>query len=143
MTPEILKPVVVLAAWSMLMWIMMYARRLPAMKRAGMLDTPMIGSVGADIRAKLSGRDQWPADNYNHLMEQPTVFYAVALTLALVGAGNSLNATLAWIYVAVRIVHSLVQVSVNHVPTRFALHALGTIPLIMLCAHAIAIVFAN
>ena len=142
MTSEILKPVIVLAAWSMIMWLWMYAMRLPAMKRAGMLDVAMIGSVGADIRAKLSGRDQWPADNYNHLMEQPTVFYAVALSLAFVGAGNTLNATLAWIYVAVRIIHSLVQISVNHVPTRFAFHAIGTIPLIMLCVHAIAIVFA-
>jgi hypothetical protein len=142
MSSEILKPVVVLAAWSMLMWLLMYVRRLPAMKRAGMLDVPMIGSVGADIRAKLSGRDQWPADNYNHLMEQPTIFYAVALTLALVGAGDTLNATLAWVYVSFRIVHSIMQVSVNHVPTRFAMHALGTIPLIMLCTHAVAIVFA-
>lgn len=143
MSAEILKPIVVLAAWSMLMWLLMYAKRLPAMKRAGMLDTAMVGSVGADIRAKLNGRDQWPADNYNHLMEQPTIFYAVALSLAFVGAGNTLNATLAWIYVALRIVHSLVQVTVNHVPTRFALHALGTIPLMMLCAHAVVIVFAR
>jgi hypothetical protein len=142
MSSEILKPVVILAAWSMLIWIYLYIRRLPAMKRAGMLDVPMIGSVGADIRAKLNGRDQWPADNYNHLMEQPTIFYAVALTLAFVGAGNTLNATLAWVYVGFRLVHSLVQVSVNHVPTRFVLHALGTIPLIMLCVHAVAIVFA-
>lgn len=143
MSSEILKPVVVLAAWSMLMWVFMYARRLPAMKRAGMLNTAMVGSVGSDIRARINGRDQWPADNYNHLMEQPTIFYAVALSLALVSAGNTLNATLAWIYVALRIVHSLVQISVNHVPTRFALHALGTVPLMMLCAHAVVIVFAR
>ena len=143
MSSEILKPVVVLAAWSMLMWVVMYAKRLPAMKRAGMLDTALIGSVGADIRAKLSGRDQWPADNYNHLMEQPTIFYAVALALALMGSGNTLNATLAWVYVGFRIVHSLAQVSVNHVPTRFALHALGTVPLMMLCAHAVVIVFSR
>jgi hypothetical protein len=143
MSSEILKPVVILAAWSMLMWLFMYARRLPAMKRAGMLDKPMVGSVGSDIRAKIAGRDQWPADNYNHLMEQPTIFYAVALTLAFAGAGNSLNAMLAWAYVILRIVHSLVQTSINHVPTRFALHAIGTIPLIMLCVHAVAIIFAR
>ncbi len=141
MTSEILQPVAVLAAWSILMWLWMYATRLPAMKRAGMLDAPMVGSVGADIRGKIDPVAQWKADNYNHLMEQPTVFYAVALLLAIAGAGNGFNATLAWVYVGFRIVHSLVQVTANRVKLRFALHALGTMPLIALVTHAVFRVF--
>jgi hypothetical protein len=138
----ILQPMAVLAAWSMMMWIYLYIRRLPAMKRIGMLDEPMIGTVGNDIRAKLAGRDQWPADNYNHLMEQPTVFYAVVLLLTVVGAGNGMNATLAWAYVALRILHSLVQVTTNAVKLRFAIHALGTIPLIILTVRALIFIFS-
>jgi hypothetical protein len=142
MSSEILKPVVVLAAWSMIMWVWMYATRLPAMKRAGLLDEPMIGGTGASLGPKLPATVQWKADNYNHLMEQPTVFYAVALTLAFLGAGDSLNATFAWAYVGLRIVHSLVQVTVNLVTIRFALFALSSICLLMLTVHAVAIVFA-
>ena len=141
MSAEILQPVAVLAAWSMIVWLWLYATRLPAMKRAGLLDTPMVGGNGADLASKLPPAVQWKADNYNHLMEQPTVFYAVALTLAIAGAGDGMNAALAWIYVAFRIVHTLLQVTVNRVPLRFALHALGTIPLIMLCVHTLGVVF--
>ena len=143
MSTEILKPVVILAAWSMLMWLWMYATRLPAMKRAGLLDEPMIGGTGATLGPKLPPGVQWKADNYNHLMEQPTIFYATALALAFLGAGDSLNAKIAWVYVGFRIVHSLVQVTGNRVPIRFALHFIGTIPLLMLVTHAVFIAFAR
>ena len=143
MSSEILKPVIVLAAWSMIMWIWMYATRLPAMKRAGLLDQPMIGDTGASLAPKLPTSVQWKADNYNHLMEQPTVFYAVALSLAFLGAGDSLNAMIAWAYVGLRIAHSLLQVTVNRVKLRFALFALSSLCLVMLTVHAVAIVFSR
>jgi len=76
-------------------------------------------------------------------MEQPTIFYAVALVLALGGAGGGLNAALAWAYVGFRIVHSLVQATVNRVMVRFALHFIGTIPLIMLAVHAVMMAFGQ
>ena len=125
------------------MWIWMYATRLPAMKRAGLLDEPMIGGTGASLGPKLPLAVQWKADNYNHLMEQPTLFYAVALTLAFVGAGDSLNAMIAWAYVGLRIAHSLVQVTVNRVTIRFAIFMLSSLFLIMLIVHAVAIVFSQ
>lgn len=144
MQSEILKPVVVLAAWSMIMWLWMYATRLPALIRSTDYDAKTsVGSVGADLRSFLPARVQWKADNYNHLMEQPTIFYAVAIALALLTAGNGINATLAWAYVGFRILHSLVQVTINRVIVRFALHAIGTIPLLMLTAHAVAIIFSR
>ena len=134
MTAEIMRPVTVLALWSLIMWLWMYATRIPALMRSPDYDTTgSVGGTGIDLRDKIPQRVQWKADNYNHLMEQPTVFYAVALALAVMGAGDGLNAALAWIYVAFRIVHSLVQVLVNRVVVRFALHFVGTIPLIMLC----------
>ena len=79
---------------------------------------------------------QWKAHNYNHLMEQPTVFYAVALALAVGGMGGGLNAQLAWAYVGLRIVHSLIQATVNRVMWRFAVFALASLALIALCLHA-------
>lgn len=145
MRSAILSPVVALAAWTMLMWVWMYATRLPAMSRAGIDSMKLVGANGTSLRAELVAagelRASWVADNHNHLLEQPVVFYTIALVLALVGAGDGLNATLAWAYVGLRVVHSLVQATVNIVPLRFALFALASLALMALVVHAGLTVF--
>lgn len=141
MQSEILKPVVVLAAWTLIMWLWMYATRLPAMSKAQIDAKNWVGGTGADLEKALPAKTQWVAHNYNHLHEQPTVFYAVALALAFMGAGNSLNATIAWAYVGLRIVHSLVQVTSNRVIIRFGVFALSSLCLGALTLHAVAIAF--
>jgi hypothetical protein len=132
----ILAPVVALICWTLVMWLWMYATRLPGMKRAGIDAKDLVGTNGADLRARIDPRWQWPADNYNHLMEQPTIFYAVCLVLAMVGWGHGINATIAWVYVGLRILHSLVQVLSNRVLVRFAVFSLATLALIALAIHA-------
>ena len=145
MDSAILKPVIALAAWSTIMWIWLYAVRLPAMSRARIDGTKMVGSTGKSLREDLVAageeRASWVADNYNHLMEQPTVFYATAISLALIGQGNGLNATIAWAYVGLRVVHSLVQVLSNRVIYRFALFMLSGIALAALVLHAVLAAF--
>ena len=144
MNSEILQPVVALAAWTMVMWIWMYATRLPAMGKVEGLDTKnWVGGVGGDLDKVLPAKIQWIAHNYNHLHEAPTVFYATALVLAIIGQGDNLNATIAWAYVALRVAHSLVQVLSNRVMIRFSLFALSSIALIMLVAHAAITVFSH
>ncbi len=142
---EILQPVVILAAWTMVMWLWMYATRIPAMNRAGIDGVNMTASTGKSLRddlvAKGEHKASWIADNYNHLHEAPTVFYAVAIVLALVGAGDGFNAMLAWGYVGLRVTHSLVQALWNRVAVRFVLFALSSIVLVMLTAHAAFEVF--
>jgi hypothetical protein len=137
----ILAPVVALICWSLIMWIWMYATRLPAMKRAGIDTRKLVGGTGPDLRARIEPRSQWPADNFNHLMEQPTLFYAVALVLAITGWGDGINATIAWIYVGLRVLHSLVQILSNRVIVRFAVFSLSTLALIALALHAAMVVF--
>jgi hypothetical protein len=140
---EILKPVVVLAAWTMFMWIWMYATRIPAINKLPKEDTPGadVGWTGSKLEALLAPNIQWKAHNYNHLHEAPTVFYAIALLLAMVGQGDGLNATIAWAYVVLRIVHSLWQSLVNKVAVRFLLFALSSLALMALVLHAIIAVF--
>lgn len=135
---EILKPVVVLMAWTMVMWAWMYATRIPAINKL-----PKSGEASADVgwtsaklEALLAPSIQWKAHNYNHLHEAPTLFYAVALVLALIGQGDGINATIAWIYVVLRIVHSIWQATVNRVMVRFLLFALSTLALMALILHA-------
>src|SRR3546814_17804842 len=98
----------------------MYATRIPAMRRAKIDAAKMVGGTGKSLDEVLPAEVQWKAHNYNHLMEQPTVFYAVAIALAIGGLGGGLNAQIAWAYVALRILHSLVQATVNRVMVRFA-----------------------
>ena len=140
MRSDIFEPVVALAVWTMIVWIWMYATRLPAMGRAGIDGKTMVGTIGRSLRddlvAKGEEKASWVADNYNHLHEAPTIFYAVAIVLGLVGQGDGLNATIAWAYVFLRIAHSLVQILSNRVLVRFALFALSSIALLMLVVHA-------
>ena len=135
---SILTPVLALVVWSLLVWVWMYATRLPAMQKANVALDPNL--TAADLAAKIPPQVRWKADNYNHLMEQPTIFYATALALAVAGHGDGLNAYLAWGYVALRIVHSLVQATVNVITYRFMLFALSSLALAGLTVQAIRMV---
>ncbi|GAA0300861.1 MAPEG family protein [Sphingomonas oligophenolica] len=137
----ILAPIVALIAWSLVMWVWMYATRIPAMNAAKIDTMNLVGGSGADLKAVIPPKAQWPADNYNHLMEQPTLFYAVALVLAMLGSGGGLNLTIAWAYVGLRVVHSIVQATVNRVIVRFAIFMLATLCLVALTVHAAMQVF--
>ncbi len=142
MTSTIFQPIVALAAWTMIMWVWMYATRLPAMGKVPGLDAKnLVGGIGADLDKVLPGKIQWIAHNYNHLHEQPTVFYAVAFALALMGQGDGFNTTLAWIYVGLRVAHSLVQVLLNRVIIRFAIFALSGVALAAMTLHAVIAAF--
>lgn len=135
----IVAPVVVLAAWTHVMWFWMYATRIPAIFAAKMKLDPNLPK--GQLMATLPPRVRWKADNYNHLFEQPTVFYAVALALAVIGQGSGLNATLAWAYVALRVAHSLLQALWNNINARFALFASSSLVLMALTVKAALAVF--
>lgn len=132
----ILAPVVVLIAWSLVMLVWMIVARLPAMKAAGIDVNKVTGSKPGGLDGVIADKAQWPAHNYMHLMEQPTLFYAVALVHAIAGTGGGLNCGIAWGYVILRIVHSIVQATFNRVIVRFALFALSSLCLIALTLHA-------
>jgi hypothetical protein len=141
MQSEILKPVAVLIIWSLVMLVWMVIVRLPAMKRAGIDINKVVGGKPGGLDGVVDDKAQWPAHNYIHLMEQPTIFYAAALLLAIVGWGNGMNATIAWAYVVLRIVHSLIQATSNIIRFRFAAFALSTLCLLALSIHALMAVF--
>ena len=135
----ILQPVVALVLWSFVMWAWLYATRIPAIVAAGRPLGPE--ATAADLNAIIPARVRWKADNYNHLMEQPTLFYAIALTLAVAGLGAGLNLWLAWGYVAIRVVHSLVQALGNVIMVRFSVFMLGSVVLLALAVRAGMAVF--
>ncbi len=133
--PEILLPLIVLVLWSHVILMWMAGTRLPAI--AKMKLGPEAGQRTVELGAQLDKRVQWKADNYNHLMEHPTVFYATVLTLAILGLGSGINLTLAWVYVGLRIAHSLVHCTSNIVAARFSLFLLSVICQIWLAINAL------
>jgi len=138
---DILKPVVALAAWTFVIWAWMYATRIPAMSRLKVDPDSLARDPEARLDKLLPPEVQWKAHNYNHLHEAPTVFYAVAIVLAIVGEGDGLNVWLGWAYVALRVIHSLVQATVNKVIVRFAVFVLSSLVLLALVVHAAMAVF--
>ena len=139
MHSPILAPLVALVLWSFVMLGWLYATRIPAVVRNRIVLDPR--RLFEEFNAQLPASVRWKADNYNHLMEQPTLFYAVTLALALLGAGAGLNLALAWLYVGLRIVHSLVQATVNIILIRFAIFMAASVVLLVMAVRAAVLVF--
>ena len=137
MQAQMLAPAAVLVAWSLIMLIWMAATRLPAMSKVtGGLKNAPPGGRGQNLEGVLPDKIQWKSHNYAHLMEQPTLFYATVVILAILGA-SPVDVLLAWIYVGLRIVHSIWQATVNVVSVRFFLFLVSTIVLAALAVHAL------
>jgi len=132
----LLGPIVALVAWSIIVFIWMYATRFGAMRRAGISLKGRVGTRGNALEGVIPDQANWKAHNYNHLMEQPTIFYAIVFALILMGFDGPINVDLAWAYVGLRIVHSLIQGTVNIVTYRFLAFTLATLCLIGLTLHA-------
>lgn len=140
MTPAALvRPVIALVLWTFVMWAWMYATRIPAIRRARMRLDPH-APRGEQMNA-LPARVRWKADNYNHLFEQPTLFYAVALGLAALGRATAADVALCWAYVGSRVVHSVFQATMNRIEVRFVLFILSSFLLLALSLRLALAVF--
>src|SRR5689334_7010036 len=93
-----LGPVMGLVIWTAVMWFWMYATRIPAITGMKMRLDP--NAPRGEQMSKLPANVRWKADNYNHLFEQPTIFYATALVLAILNDRSTVGVALAWTYVA-------------------------------------------
>ena len=131
---SMLAPVLALIVLSLVVWVWMYATRIPAMQRAK-IDPQSAAHPGSlDVLPSSARR---VADNYNHLMEQPTIFYALVFVIVLSGHSDGLNVDFAWAYVGLRVLHTLIQCTVNVVNLRFLVFALSTIVLMVMTAREV------
>lgn len=135
----LLAPVIALVLWTYVMWGWMYLTRIPAIRRMGLRLDPT--APRGEQMATLPPTVRWKADNYNHLFEQPVLFYATALTLALTQDASQVSVALAWAYVGARVVHSLYQAMINRIEIRFGLFALSSLILLALSIRAALRVF--
>jgi hypothetical protein len=128
----LIAPVLALIGWTFVMWFWMYATRIPAMQKAN-VDVVEMSRTGKKL--ELPPEVSRVADNYNHLHEQPTIFYALALAAQVGGAADGVNIGLAWTYVGLRVVHSLVQATKNVIMVRFTVFSIGSLALLVLFAR--------
>ena len=139
MKAQILAPAAVLVVWSLIMLGWTAATRFPAMAKIGMdLKNAAPGGRGQDLEGQLPASVTWKSHNFTHLMEQPTIFYPTVIIIAMMGASAG-DVTAAWIYVGLRIIHSLWQALVNKVSVRFAIFILSTIALAYLAYRAVSL----
>lgn len=134
-----LTPVLVLVCWTLIMWLWMYATRIPAMQKAGV--DPDSARHPGTYGDKLPANVRAVADNYNHLHEQPTVFYALMVFAGLTGGGDALMLNLAYGYVGIRILHSLVQILSPKVALRFLVFVLASLVLFVMAGKEVIRVF--
>jgi hypothetical protein len=134
----LLAPAAVLVLWSLIVLTWLGATRFPAFARAGIsVAAAPAGSRYADVESGMPARVNWVSHNYTHLMEQPTIFYAVVAVLAIAGDTSTVSVAAAWGYAGLRIAHSLWQILVNVVRVRFALFLLATLCLLVLTVNAV------
>ncbi|WP_324075250.1 MAG: MAPEG family protein [Erythrobacter sp.] len=138
MQAQMLAPAAVLVVWTLIVLLWIIPARFGAV--AKITDKSVLpnktGVRGNDLEGVLPDKANWPAHNYTHLVEQPTLFYVTVVILALTGPA-ALDVTLAWAYVALRVVHSLWQNLVNTIPVRFLLFITSSIALIVLAIRAV------
>ncbi|MEQ8412322.1 MAG: MAPEG family protein [Erythrobacter sp.] len=145
MQAQMLAPAAVLVVWTLIVMFWIIPARFGAIAKVTDKSTlpQKAGMRGADLEGLIPDKANWPAHNHTHLHEQPTLFYATALILAVAGPA-ALDVALAWIYVGLRVLHSLWQILVNTIPVRFALFLASSLALIVLAVRAVtATVFAD
>jgi hypothetical protein len=131
---SLIPPVLTLIGWTFVMWIWLYATRIPAM-RAARIDLVAVSRTGAKL--ELPPEVSRVADNYNHLHEQPTIFYALALAAEHGAAVDGISVVLGWSYVGLRVIHSLVQATRNVIMVRFFVFAAASLVLLLLLARTV------
>jgi hypothetical protein len=138
MDTSILAPAAALVVWSIIMLFWMAGTRLPAMSKIGMdLSKAGPGGRGQDIDPHVAPSVAWKSHNYTHLMEQPTIFYATIMILAISGGATSLSVSLAWGYTVLRVIHSIWQATVNTLAIRFVFFLLSSLCLTILAVQAL------
>lgn len=137
MDKSILAPAAALVVWSLIMLFWMAGTRLPALSKIGIDLSKAVGGRGADIDPNVPPSVAWKSHNYAHLMEQPTIFYATVMILAISGGTTEFSVLLAWAYTGLRVIHSIWQATVNKVGIRFIFFLLSTICLTILAVQAL------
>jgi hypothetical protein len=122
----IFQPMLTLMGLTLVVWVYLYARRIPFITRNRLTPDQLTPAELARLSPPAVSN---PSDNLKNLFELPTVFYALALYLYAVGQVDEAYVALAWVFVGFRVLHSAVHCTVNIVLLRFWLYAISAVAL--------------
>ena len=122
----LLTPIFVLVLWTSAVFLVLAYGRVKYTKN------PQDAAHSKDLKGTMPDWVERAADNYNHLFEQPVAFYALTLCIAVINDFDSFMVQLAWAFVVLRIMHSLVQLTFNLVLLRFFIFVMGWLVLALM-----------
>ena len=122
----LLTPIFVLVLWTSAIFLVLAFGRVKYTKN------PQDAAHSKDLKGTMPDWVERAADNYNHLFEQPVAFYALTLCIAVINDFDSFMVQLAWAFVVLRIMHSLVQLTFNLVLLRFFIFVMGWLVLALM-----------
>jgi len=111
---------------TMVVWVYMYARRISLLNSLEIEPNELTPARLAEISPPGVAN---PSDNLKNLFEVPVLFYALCLYLHTTGEVDLTYLTAAWIFVALRGLHSVVHCTVNVILVRFYIYAASTLTL--------------
>lgn len=130
----LLGPALTLMGLTFIAQILLYLRRIPAMRAARMHPEK---AKDMRILAELPNPARWAQGAYNHLFEQPVLFYGLIVFSVMVPIQDQTQIALAWTYVGLRVLHFLVYVSINRILVRFSIFTLSSLMLLALWVRLI------
>ena len=138
MSDPIFAPFFAMILLTLVVWVYMYARRIPFIRRSALRDDQLTPAELARISPPAVAN---PSDNLKNLFEIPTVFYVLVLFLHVTQSVDSVYLVAAWVFVGFRALHSLVHCTINIILLRFALYAISTLAVWFIAVRAAIRIF--
>ncbi len=123
MNEQLAWPMLAQVALTAAVWVRLYVLRIAEMRRRR-IDPQQVSLSGAkrDLLEDTRG-----SDNFGNLFEVPVLFFAACLAAGMTGVDSTLFVALAWLFVTLRAVHSLIHTTYNRVMHRFTVHVASTL----------------
>lgn len=137
---QILVPMLGMMVLTAAVWFVLYARRIPAMRKVGVpaqeYTTPDKGA------ALLPEEVSYPSNNFKNLFELPVLFYGLCLYLFVTQSAATADIYAAWLFLGFRVLHSAIHCTVNIVVARFAAYFAAALALWFMLGRAVLGLFA-
>jgi hypothetical protein len=132
---QILLPMLGMMVLTACVWFVLYARRIPAMRKVG---KPTQAYTTPDKGAALLPEEvSYPSNNFKNLFELPVLFYALCLYLYVTATAERPDVIAAWLFFGFRVVHSAIHCTVNVVMARFLAYCAAALALWFMLARAV------
>jgi len=131
----IFQPMLGVMGLTAVVWFVLYAKRIPAMKKAGV---PVQSYTMPDKTDEfLPEAVNYPAYNFKNLFELPVLFYGLCLYLYVTASVDTAYLVAAWLFFVFRVAHSIVHCTANIVMLRFYLYAAAALALWFMLGRAV------